>query len=93
MERYRPAELHPPAQKERSNAEAVVLLDVVALAERLGVTSRFVRRLVSERRVPFLKIGKFVRFDPREIDRWVDECRQPADNSDRPYSSKASPRI
>ncbi len=93
MDRYRRADLHPPAQNERSNAEAVVLLDVAALAERLGVTSRFVRRLVSERRVPFLKIGKFVRFDPREIDMWVDERRQPAANSEQPYSSNASPRI
>ena len=52
------------------------LMAVPALAERLGVTERFVRRLVAEDRVPFLKIGKFVRFDPREIDEWVDECRR-----------------
>ncbi len=25
--------------------------------------------------MPFLKIGKFVRFDPLEIDQWVDESR------------------
>ncbi len=93
MDRYRPANLHPPAQNERSNAKAVVLLDLTALAEQLGVTSRFVCRLVSERRVPFLEIGKFVRFEPREIDKWVDERRQPAANSDRPYSSNASPII
>jgi excisionase family DNA binding protein len=53
------------------------LLDVGTLADRLGVTPRFVRRLVHERRVPFLKIGKFVRFDPREIETWVDCCRTP----------------
>ena len=53
------------------------LLDIGALAAHLGVTPRFVRRLVHERRVPFLKIGKFVRFDPGEIERWVDECRTP----------------
>lgn len=52
------------------------LIDVPTLALDLGVTQRFIRRLVAEDRVPFLKIGKFVRFDPREIDRWVDECRQ-----------------
>jgi excisionase family DNA binding protein len=53
------------------------LIDVPALAVELGVTQRFIRRLVAEDRVPFLKIGKFVRFDPREIDKWVDECRRP----------------
>ncbi len=53
------------------------LIDIAALAERLGVTPRFIRRLTAEDRVPFLKIGKFVRFDPREIDQWVDERRRP----------------
>ncbi|MCP4960165.1 MAG: helix-turn-helix domain-containing protein [Actinomycetia bacterium] len=41
------------------------------------MTPLFVRRLTAEDRVPFLKIGKFVRFDPREIDQWVDERRRP----------------
>ena len=52
------------------------LIDVPALAADLGVTQRFIRRLVAEDRVPFLKIGKFVRFDPNEIDEWVDARRQ-----------------
>lgn len=43
------------------------------LAQRLGVTIRFVRRLVDERRVPFLKVGKFARFDPAHIERWLAE--------------------
>lgn len=53
------------------------LIGVPALADRLGVSQRFVRRLVAERRVPFLKIGKFVRFDPTEIEEWVETCRVP----------------
>ena len=51
------------------------LLDVHGAAERLGVTDRFIRRLVEERRIPFHKIGKLVRFDPVEVDRWIDTCR------------------
>lgn len=51
------------------------LIDVPALATELGVTQRFIRRLVAEDRVPFLKIGKFVRFDPAEIDDWVNDHR------------------
>ena len=51
------------------------LVDIAALAERLDVSVRFVRRLVHERRVPFLKIGKFIRFDPDEIDSWLDSHR------------------
>jgi excisionase family DNA binding protein len=69
-----------PADLIQSELEATTeshLIGVHALAERLGVSQRFVRRLVAERRVPFLKIGKFVRFDPTEIDEWVETCRVP----------------
>jgi excisionase family DNA binding protein len=51
------------------------LIDVEALATWLGVEIVFVRRLVAERRIPFLKIGKFVRFDPPEVARWIDDQR------------------
>jgi excisionase family DNA binding protein len=51
------------------------LLDVDALAEALGVTPRHIRRLVAERRIPFFKVGKFVRFDPGAIDLWLDQTR------------------
>jgi excisionase family DNA binding protein len=51
------------------------LLTIDELAERLGVSNRHVRRLVAERRVPYLKVGKFVRFDPSEIAVWLDRTR------------------
>jgi excisionase family DNA binding protein len=47
------------------------------LAERLGVTHRHVRRLVAERRVPFLKVGRFIRFEPAEIALWLNSRRVP----------------
>jgi excisionase family DNA binding protein len=50
-------------------------MNIEAAAERLGVTVRLVRRLVFERRIPYLKIGKYVRFDPDALDRWVAEQR------------------
>jgi len=50
------------------------LLDADQVAERLGVKPRFVRRLVEERRIPFCKLGKFVRFRPSDIDAWLDTC-------------------
>lgn len=55
--------------------DRVCLLDVSSLAERLGVTERFVRRLVHERRIPFLKIGHYVRFDPADIDELISHAR------------------
>ena len=51
------------------------LLTIDQLAERLGVSVRHVRRLVAERRVPYIKVGKFVRFDPAEIAGWLDRRR------------------
>jgi excisionase family DNA binding protein len=53
------------------------LLTIDQLAERLGVSVRHVRRLVAEKRVPYLKVGKFVRFDPVEIGEWLDNARHP----------------
>jgi excisionase family DNA binding protein len=47
------------------------LLTMDQLAEKLGVTRRHVRRLVSERRIPFLRVGRFIRFDPAQIAEWL----------------------
>ena len=52
------------------------LLDLPAVARRLGVNERHVRRLVNERRIPFLKWGRLLRFDPVEIEAWLDEARR-----------------
>ena len=60
------------------------LLTMDELAERLGVTHRHVRRLVAERRVPFVKVGRFVRFDPARISAWLDSNRVPGQRADQP---------
>jgi excisionase family DNA binding protein len=41
------------------------------VAERLNVSLRFIRRLCHERRVPYTKVGKFVRFDADELEAWI----------------------
>ena len=53
------------------------LWDIGAVASRLGVQVRHVRRLVSERRIPFIKWGRLLRFDPVEIEAWLDDARRP----------------
>jgi len=52
------------------------LLTIEQLADHLRVTQRHIRRLVAERRIPFLKIGRFVRFDPTDVARWLDRTRR-----------------
>lgn len=53
------------------------LLDINGVAERLGVPVRHIRRLVAERRIPYIKWGSILHFDPDEIDAWIDAHRQP----------------
>lgn len=60
------------------------LLSIPELADRLGTRVRHVRRLVQERRVPYMKVGKYVRFDPAEIAEWLDAGRRPR-TEDRPF--------
>jgi excisionase family DNA binding protein len=51
------------------------LIDIHAVAELLAVTERHVRRLVAERRIPFVKWGHLLRFDPTDVARWLDDAR------------------
>lgn len=51
------------------------LIDIAGAAEQLGVSVRYLRRLVSQRRIPYVKLGHYVRFDPAEIDEWIDRAR------------------
>lgn len=52
------------------------LLNIGEVADVLGVDVRHVRRLVHERRIPYLKWGHLLRFDPDEISAWLDEARR-----------------
>lgn len=65
--------VHMETQQPERTTRA--LLDVNQVADRMSVSPRFIRRLVEERRIPFCKLGKFVRFDPVDIDAWIDARR------------------
>jgi len=61
-----------------------VLLDAAEAAEYLGVTERWVRRAIKERRIPFVKLGAMVRFEPEALDRYLDSARvEPETQPDR----------
>jgi excisionase family DNA binding protein len=64
--------------------ELSTLLDIGAMAQRLCVTERHVRRLVAERRIPYVKVGRFVRFDPVDIDDWISAGSRTAAFADTP---------
>jgi excisionase family DNA binding protein len=60
-----------PAYHPSASAHAGRLLKPEEAAERLNVSLRFIRRLCHERRVPYTKVGRLVRFDPDELDAWI----------------------
>lgn len=64
-------EHHTPPRRDAA------LLDIEAVARRLGVPTRHVRRLVSQRRIPFIKWGHLLRFDPNDLETWIDRARRP----------------
>jgi excisionase family DNA binding protein len=67
------------------------LIDIETLAHLLGDSVRHVRRLVAERRVPYLKVGHFVRFDPAEIVEWLDSARHPGRVARQGQSHRTTP--
>jgi excisionase family DNA binding protein len=58
-----------------TRAQLPELLDITAVAKHLGVNVRHVRRLIAERRIPFIKWGHLIRFDPSEIADWLEHNR------------------
>ncbi len=57
------------------------LLDIEGLAEWLATSPRHIRRLVAEKRVPYVKVGHFVRFDRDDIAAWIEEQKVGAESS------------
>ncbi|MEU2869163.1 excisionase family DNA-binding protein [Streptomyces olivoreticuli] len=49
------------------------LLTVQQVAERLGTTVRFPRRLIEERRITFVKVGRHVRIPESAVSAYVAE--------------------
>ena len=65
------APTHHPSDAARTGR----LLKPEEAAERLNVSLRFIRRLCHERRLPYTKVGKFVRFDAEELEVWISAQR------------------
>ena len=66
----------PPAGHATPRGVALTtLIDIPTAAAHLGTSPRHIRRLVAERRIPYLKLGHHVRFDPKELEAWLDDHR------------------
>jgi excisionase family DNA binding protein len=51
------------------------LLTIEEVANQLNVGERFVRRLVAERRIGFLKVGRYVRFHRADVEALIEAGR------------------
>ena len=59
----------------REATELDTLLSVEQAAERLGTSVRFVRRLIAERRIAYVKVGRHVRLDPTDVEAFITASR------------------
>ena len=48
------------------------LMDILAAANHLGVTKNTLYSWVSQKRIPYVKIGRLVKFDRDDIDAWIE---------------------
>lgn len=57
---------------DSSSPEISGLIDSDGAGQILGTSARHVRRLVAERRIRFVRIGRYVRFRPADLEEFID---------------------
>jgi excisionase family DNA binding protein len=65
-------------------SDSVRLLTVEAAAERMSTSTRFVRRLIAERRIEFVKIGRHVRISEVALVQFIEAGRVEPMTGDEP---------
>ena len=55
----------------RGDPELDTLLSIEQAAERLGTSVRFVRRLIAERRITYVKLGRHIRITEHDLINFV----------------------
>lgn len=63
------------APRNKRQLEPLLTLDQVA--ELLSTSPRHIRELVFRRTIPSVRVGRLVRFDPLEIEAWLEASRPP----------------
>jgi excisionase family DNA binding protein len=53
------------------------LLDAQEVATRLGVPETWVRESARSGAIPHVRLGRYVRFDLDDVERWLEECKRP----------------
>jgi excisionase family DNA binding protein len=58
------------SQKPESSLK-IRFIDVSDLAEYVGLSTHTIYTMVSQRRIPYVKVGRLVRFDLGLLDAWL----------------------
>ncbi len=51
------------------------LVDAAEIAGRLGVPKSWVLESARSGAIPHVRLGRYVRFDEADVDRWLEECK------------------
>lgn len=54
------------------------LLDLLGIADRCNISERMARRLISERRLPVVKVGRHVRVRSSDLEAYLHDHTLPA---------------
>jgi excisionase family DNA binding protein len=69
----------PPESSKQSSTERTPVLphlvDIQTVAHSFGISMRQVRRFVAEGQIPFVRVGHLIRFDPGQLNDWIDARR------------------
>lgn len=68
-------EAHAPHAQPRDSQQLLTLADVARIT---GTSERFARRLIQERRLPTVKVGRYVRVWPADLDAYLAAQTRPA---------------
>jgi excisionase family DNA binding protein len=49
------------------------LIGITEMAEYLGIRVSTLYSWVSQKRIPYIKLGRLVKFDLRKIDKWLED--------------------
>ncbi len=49
------------------------MLNTHKLAKELNLSESGIYQMVSQRKIPFIKIGRAIRFDLEDIEKWIEE--------------------
>jgi len=53
------------------------LLTAAELAERLAVPKTWILESARSGAMPCVRLGRYVRFDLADVEKWLEECKQP----------------